>query len=269
MAGLSEIAVGSKLPNGTTVGEVVARGDILIVYIDESGSLRHVVDSNAAKINHFREYLMLLFQEVSLDIAQFAPEEHRHSQLSSFGKVFYTAFVSGSDDHLATIQRFNAGNKKICERYARSNFAWAACVLFFIISVVLISFLLLVETAVVRLVILCSVSAGAGATLSICQRVATLEIDWRVSAGIIWREAAFRVFVGLFSGVFLFLCIEGEVALGFVSGNAIAMLAFSMVAGLSERFVPSLVRGLENSAQQEVQPEPRPLPMNADGASKE
>jgi len=65
-------------------------------------------------------------------------------------------------------------------------------------------------------------------------------------------QGAARIAVGVLFGVFFALANKANLVLGTFAENLNAVAAFSILAGISERFVPEIIRKLESG---EVSPE--------------
>lgn len=86
---------------------------------------------------------------------------------------------------------------------------------------------------------------GLGAFLSIASRSTKIALDARAGFVIHVTEGLARILTGIFGGALLVLITKGGVAFYALktSGNSLAaLLAFSLIAGTSERLIPNLVK---------------------------
>jgi len=97
-------------------------------------------------------------------------------------------------------------------------------------------------------VLLSSCGGGIGALLSIISRIGKVDIDSAAGKDINYLEGALRIISGAISGTLIALLIDiGLVLPAFTNNNLhIAMFTFSIVAGSSERWAPSIITQFTN-----------------------
>lgn len=96
--------------------------------------------------------------------------------------------------------------------------------------------------------ILSGFGGGAGALLSIFLRIGKANFDSAAGKNIHFLEGFLRILTGSISGVLLALFIRLGLILSISNHNTyITMFTFSIVAGASERWVPSIISQLENN----------------------
>jgi hypothetical protein len=89
---------------------------------------------------------------------------------------------------------------------------------------------------------------GLGAFLSIASRSTKIALDARAGFIIHVTEGLARIITGIFGGALLVLVTKGGVAFHALktAGNSLAaLLAFALIAGISERLIPNLVKKQE------------------------
>ncbi|MEB0080445.1 hypothetical protein QN379_00230 [Glaciimonas sp. Gout2] len=94
-------------------------------------------------------------------------------------------------------------------------------------------------------VAICAMVGGLGAFLSIASRSTKISLDARAGITIHVTEGLARIITGLFAGALIVLLTKGGVAFYALktSGSSLAtLLAFSLMAGSSERVIPNLVK---------------------------
>lgn len=91
-------------------------------------------------------------------------------------------------------------------------------------------------------------AGGVGALISVLQRLSALQLHRFAPMWYAFLEGIARVLLGVLFALFFVLANKANLLLGSFSDSLDAILAFSVVAGISERFVPELIRTLENSA---------------------
>src|SRR5205814_1992842 len=91
------------------------------------------------------------------------------------------------------------------------------------------------------LVVLGSVGGIIGATISIIQRGVTLTMNPFVPISHVVFQGTVRVGLGAIFGALLIVASKANLALGILGENIWSLFIFSVVAGLSERFVPDIL----------------------------
>jgi kynurenine formamidase len=89
-----------------------------------------------------------------------------------------------------------------------------------------------------------------GAFLSIVLRIGKIQIDYQANENLHYLEGATRVFVGMISGLLIALCVKTGILLPVlekVGSTYIVMVIGGLIAGASERLVPSLIQKVEGS----------------------
>ena len=98
---------------------------------------------------------------------------------------------------------------------------------------------------------LAAAAGSLGAYLSIIARMGTTTMDPSAGRRIHNWEGACRILAGMIGGLLIGLAVKANIVLGVfsaASGNELpALLALCMVAGVSERLVPSFIRHVETS----------------------
>lgn len=97
-------------------------------------------------------------------------------------------------------------------------------------------------------VLLSSCGGGIGALLSIISRIGKVDIDSAAGKNLNYLEGALRIVSGGISGTLIALFINIGLVLPAFTNNKqqIAMFTFSIVAGASERWVPSIITQFTN-----------------------
>lgn len=110
---------------------------------------------------------------------------------------------------------------------------------------VCVGFLIGVPTDTARFFI-AAAAGGVGAIMSVLQRLSSLEIDRHAPLWYAVLQGAARVALGVLFGVFFALANKANIVLGTFAENLYAVAAFSVLAGISERFVPEMIRRMES-----------------------
>ena len=111
-----------------------------------------------------------------------------------------------------------------------------------------------------RLLLLGALLGGLGALVSSVIFNDRIPIDATSGRTLHRLEALLRWSVGVAAGLAVQLLINGDILLGFLSSHnapPVAGLVFSLLAGLSEIFFPTLLRSFDNSLEHPSDPSPK------------
>lgn len=98
--------------------------------------------------------------------------------------------------------------------------------------------------------ILIGIAAGAfGALLSVLQRIRDLGLSRYAHLWYSFFQGLARSLLGVFFGLFFVFANQGEIILSAYKSNYWAMAAFAALAGVSERFIPELIKRLESGSE--------------------
>lgn len=97
--------------------------------------------------------------------------------------------------------------------------------------------------------------AGAiGAFLSVIMRLGKFKPDYNASRKLHYFEGVCKILAGMISALIVALCIKSEILLPIftqIESTYIAMFLGGLIAGASERFVPSIISKLDNTTNKE------------------
>ena len=99
-------------------------------------------------------------------------------------------------------------------------------------------------------VLFCSMAGAIGALISISTRSQTIILDSQAGKVLHFSEGMARMLVGLFSGAIVTLSVKSGIFLNGLNvekGSLSAMLVICLLAGASERFVPSMIKKIDDS----------------------
>ena len=99
--------------------------------------------------------------------------------------------------------------------------------------------------------ILIGICGGAfGALVSVLQRITKLGLSKYAPLWYTFFQGVARIGLGVLFGVFFVLANQGDIALSAYKDNLWAIAAFAALAGISERFIPELIKRMESHAEQ-------------------
>jgi hypothetical protein len=95
----------------------------------------------------------------------------------------------------------------------------------------------------------CLLAGGAGAFLSVLQRIHKLPLDPFETRSMVVFKAVARIVLGNAFGLLLYVAVRGDLLLGsVVSANPYRLLTVAVAAGVSERLIPELLERMEGQA---------------------
>ncbi len=96
-----------------------------------------------------------------------------------------------------------------------------------------------------------SLLGAPGAMISVYQRLKDLPIDSKSRQSTHYTDASVRIFAAMLGALLVALSVKANIVGGFVSAGATSSLLFvvCLVAGASERLVPSLISQVEKDAK--------------------
>jgi hypothetical protein len=86
-----------------------------------------------------------------------------------------------------------------------------------------------------------------GAVVSVLQRINSLDFSRFAPLWYTLLQGAARVVLGVLFGVFFVLANKANLLLGTFAENLYAIAAFGALSGVSERFIPEIIRKMESS----------------------
>lgn len=95
-------------------------------------------------------------------------------------------------------------------------------------------------------VLLAAGAGGMGAIASVLQRIGSLDISRFAPLWFAFVQGGARVGLGVLFGLFFVVANKANLVLGSFAENVYAVAAFGALAGISERFIPEIIRKLES-----------------------
>ena len=232
---------------GAVIGEILGSNPYFIVFLTERHGLRWELDDDLIP-NHFSRCILRFDDLQSMILGSVPRKKIRDGLKNSLGRALFAAVSSSDGD--AAMKAFDAAEQRIeseIDTHAR---------VYYVFSAVLASIVILAGFLIAlgfgwfdsfRSYLLGALGGSLGATVSVLLRGSEIEIP-RYSTP---REHVFqglsRVFLGFLSGGAIVILIKAELILGIARNNAPSICAFGLVAGFSERYLPSILQKVEKS----------------------
>ena len=238
-------------PGGSYKGQCVAivlgQNEQVVVYTTTDSQLRwSFLHDGAIDARHWKA--IGRFDTLMAEVRSTLPEERRKPAYELLGKELFAALSSLT--HVPVDELFKGtealiGTKPL--RRARLTYVLAHLSASAVLSLIGVAVGAWLSTASpeASLVSYGSVAGVIGSTISVLLRSGNLNIDESVGLAFLVVQGAGRAFLGfLFGGTFV-LASYGDLVAGFLKGNEAGLLVGGMAAGLSERFIPELMKRIE------------------------
>jgi hypothetical protein len=239
---------------GVRIKEILLRNQSFIVYIDEKFSLQWYWDfelnaETAAKIFNRAGDLEARIQFLRGRKRQ---EDNLLSGLRLIGEgvveLFSTKGITYADAALDTAEKF------VTQRAREVSRRWyfIPFLLFFAISAMVIIVSYIYDPSMTKqIAIICTFAGGLGSFISRALDNENTPISATAGRMLHWIEATLRWCIGLTAGLIVWLLVTGKVAASFLNTgdgqNTFGLIAMALLAGASERLLPSLIQTFDDS----------------------
>jgi hypothetical protein len=246
---------------GVKVKEILLRSKSCIVYIDEKFSLQWYWDfplnaEMAAKTFNRAGDLEARIQFLRGKRGQ---EDNLLSALRLIGEgvveLFTTKGVTYADAALDTADKF------VTQRAREVSRRWyfIPFLIFFAVSALVILVSYIYDPAMTKqIAIICTFAGGLGAFISRALDNDNTPISATAGRMLHWIEATLRWCIGLTAGLTVWLLVTGKIAASFLNTsdgqNTFGLVAIALLAGASERLLPSLIQTFDDSIKSKDSP---------------
>lgn len=250
------LKVGSETSTGQIVSEVLGQSTTAAVYQTEDGHLRWSYFGNSKILPDEKKPAVAMFDGLMQTVKVYLSDTHKEECLKLLGKSLFRALDSevslDGPNHFenaaSTIEDLAQQNA----RFSYVSFCFAALAVVLLVGGLSIWALALEE--VWEIGAWCGILGAAGAAISVAHRIRNLNIEWKSQRKLLAAEGFARILVGFFFGVLFCLMCKGDLVLGALKSNYLALLVFSTIAGFSERFIPELMEKLEARTRESAPP---------------
>jgi hypothetical protein len=252
---------------GAKIDYLISGYHTAIIYLDDDNSLHYRSTSEHVYPD---EAELLAIESAYSDITHIArnqlqdPKEQRRVMVLLGGAI---DAIFGNDNYEAAKRAIALARAKLYERSSqelRTTVIWSALIGAIVVTVAVVLMLQFNRTiADIEDHYLMAFAAGAvGAALSLLQRSSSFSVTRIATITDYVSECVARLFIGAVAGLIAAMGIAANVLFGFMTdalkepGNAqgsnIALLILlALFAGISERFIPSFVKGIETQIDKE------------------
>jgi hypothetical protein len=222
-----------------------------IVYLDEENYVEWNMNDNSMLGADTAPYLNMVARLEAVDVSNLTVEQvksYRRMIAEGVARLFQKSLDAAKDAFTDAEKWVMARNTEVARRWYLAGSGGAA-----LISLLAVSILGFWSSALrdsfgipVYNILMGASMGGIGAWLSVVQRSRTTELD--VAAGRLLHhlEGAFRIMVGTLGALLIALAIRAGLIAQVEHLSAIMVMC--MVAGVSERLVPSFIEQVESRA---------------------
>jgi hypothetical protein len=245
---------------GVKIKEILLRNDSCVVYIDEKFTLQWywsfaLNTEAAAKIFTRVGDLEARIQFLREKKDQHENHENRENLLSALRligegivELFTTNGITYADAALETAEKF------VTQRAREVSRRWyfIPFLIYFAISALVILVSYLYDPGMTKqIAIICTFAGGLGSFISRALDNDNTPISATAGRMLHWIEATLRWCIGLTAGLVVWLLVTGKVAASFLNTgetqNTFGLIAIALLAGASERLLPSLIQTFDDS----------------------
>ena len=256
----ASFSVGQRDPKmGVVIKEILLADDHCIVYIDEGFTLQWYwsfeLDAKAAAP---------VFNRASeLEArAQFLRHQKIREDLLSALRLVGEGVVElfSTKDTTYANAALDTADKFITQRAREISRRWyfIPFLMFFATSALVILVSYIFDSSMIKvLAIACTFAGGIGSFISRALDNENTPISATAGRMLHWIEATLRWCIGLTAGLLVWLLVTGNIAGSFLnttgSQNTFALIAIAILAGASERLLPSLIQTFDESIKKNGQ----------------
>jgi hypothetical protein len=248
----SKLREGDKDPTlNKVIKWLVDKDDDHIVYLDDEDYVEWSMNDDDALGTDTGEYLNMVGRLEAVDTSNLAPaqiESYRRMIAEGVARLFQKNLPAAKNAFDLAERWITARNTEVARRWYLIGSGCAA-----LVSALAIFVLGFWSGALEKLfgqsvyyILMGTSMGGLGAWLSIIQRSRNTELDVAAGPMLHHLEGAFRIMVGTLGALLVVLAIRADLIVQ--AKRLSAIMVMCMVAGVSERLVPSFIEQVESSA---------------------
>lgn len=185
----------------------------------------------------------VLMGDLSTRIKATIVKKRQDLLIAQLGAAIFSAVDSG-DKNIAPY--FATLSEQVAFRSAANqSYRYIIGSLIAVIITTLLSFALWKLTNTLPTILIGITGGAFGALISVLQRIANLGLSKFAPLWYAFFQGTARTGLGVLFGGFFVLANQGDIAMSAYKSNLWAVAVFAVLAGLSERFVPELIRRME------------------------
>ena len=240
---IPQYSIGDKLiTSGEKVVHICGQSNTCGVFVVAGERIKweyYASDNIPNHVHRANAFMEDLFFRVGATIV----EKRRPSLIKQLGSALFGAIDSGDEN---TAPYFDTLSEQVAFRSnANQSYRYIIGSLIAVIITSLTSFILWKQTNTPQTILIGIVGGAFGALISVLQRISNLGLSKFAPLWYTFFQGVARTGLGVLFGLFFVLANQGEIAMSAYKSNLWAVAAFAALAGISERFIPELIRRME------------------------
>jgi hypothetical protein len=239
--------IGDTAPGGSEIIQIYGQTETVLVYRTKSDSISHFVDE--AELSAKNQAVLRRYDNIHTLGFQIFPKKSWNWLNDELASALYNG-LSTSDAGQAA-KSFDELEARIIARGKNSGrlcyllSASSASLVFGLIALALFLWYPIEEH---RLYAGCMLFAIGGAFASVIVRTSSVEVDPTERREIVVLRGVFRIVLGVLLAAFLIAAAKANLIAGIAVSTPWSFVAFSFLAGFSERFVPEILANFEQKS---------------------
>ena len=238
---------GDISPFGNKIKFIYGRTENIMVYLTEHNSISSSYHS--LKIDDTK--IILKLRKLENQISSELPEELIDSLLRHLGTVTFAALCANNEDEAIACFKDIESKIKSAKTPEESKVYFLSWSIIYTIVIAVINIAIYYLIGQWKLgnvnYLLCGIAGSFGSCLSIIIRSDKLKLHLLSRNSYIHLQILIKLFVGLFSGIIIFLGSNANLIVGLISSNIYLLIIASIASGFSERIVPEFLEKIDTS----------------------
>jgi len=241
-------AIGELLPGGQTIASILGQSKMVTVYTTKENELRWTYHGNHGQLPSSHLKIISRFDTLMAEVSAGVPEKFKGKAYVQLGKALFSALDSGDVDgmeiHFASVSAFIQSKAVPPARLQYVLGSTGAGLVLSLAFIVAAQFFRFADTPA-SFIIVGGLGGSIGGVISVLQRSNSIDVDYNWDTQYIVMQGVVRIVLGALFGMFAVFACAADFVAGFAKGDVTSLMVLSVVGGLSERFVPEIVRRLE------------------------
>jgi len=234
--------------NALIVDVTLGESPIASVFTTKDKQLRWRYKANSGVLPFRLLGAVLEFDSIMATIAVSVPKSYQKATYHILGKALFAAFHTPEETKpIGSFRAVRIFVRKKAKERARLTYLLASMAAKIMLGLVVIPFYLFTVNSSAGLVALGGWFGSVGASISVLQRNASLNLDPWMSNRYLALHGIARIVLGFIFGSVFVMASKANFILGLVRDNSYSLLVLCIVAGFSERLIPELLSKFESS----------------------
>ena len=243
--------IGEACETGQIVKFVLGSSSKAAVYTTEDNCLRWKYRANGGDVPEDLTPAVHEFDTIMADIKRNLPKSVKQEAYVRLGKSLFVA-LNGNQYTEKVYDDIRSFVERLARQKARTLYVGMCIVVAIAISVIAFIVAQFLDSDKFIPYLYGGAFGAIGACISVMHRTNASDMDWRLSNIDLALQAVTRILLGYLFGVFFVMACMGDLVLGAIKSNMVALFVFSIISGFSERFIPELIQRLETKGVESV-----------------